>query len=48
MAQNAKAQKGQGHASRSSVRSLKFRTALHMLIINMLKKFDNDAIARFC
>ena len=48
MAQNTKVLKGQGHASRSSVKSLKFHTALCMLVINMLKKFDNDAIARFC
>ena len=48
MAQNAKILKGQGHASRSSVRSPRFHTALRMLVINMIKKFEDDAIARFC
>ena len=48
MAQNTKGLKGQGHMSRSSVKVTQFHTALRMLVINMLKKFDDDAIARFC
>ena len=48
MAQNAKGPKGQGHMSRSPAKVTQFHTALCMVVINMLKKFDDDATARFC
>ena len=38
MAQDALAQKGQGHSSSSSSRSLKFHIALHDLVLNMYTK----------
>ena len=43
MAQNAKALRGQSHAPRSFIES-----ALCLLLLNKHKKFENDAIARFC
>ena len=48
MAQNTKGLKGQGHTSRSSVKVTYLYTALRLLLLNKHKKFEDDAIARFC
>ena len=47
-AQNTKGLKGQGHTSRSSVKVTYLYTALRLLLLNKHKKFEDDAIARFC
>ena len=46
--QKGKRGQGQGHSLRSSVKVTKFQSALRLLLVNMYKKFENDAIARFC
>ena len=45
-----KRKQGQGHASWSSVKvtDLIVKSARCLLLLNNLKKFENDAIARFC
>ena len=48
MAQNTKGLKGQGHTSRSSVKVTYLCTALRLLLLNKHKKFEDDAVARFC
>ena len=48
MAQNTKGLKGQGHTSRSSAKVTNLYTALRLLLLNKHKKFEDDAVARFC
>ena len=46
--QKSKSKQGQGHSLRSSVKVTKFRSTLRLLLVNKYKKFENNAIARFC
>ena len=46
--QKGKSKQGQGHSLRSSVKVTKFQSALHMLLVNKYKTFEDNAIARFC
>ena len=39
---------GQGHSLKSSVKVTKFQSALRLLLVNKYKKFEENAIARFC
>ena len=49
MAQNTKGLKGQGHTSRSSVKvTYLFYLTCVLLLLNKHKKFEDDAVARFC
>ena len=46
--QKGKSKQGQGHSLKSSIKVTKFQSALRLLLLNKHKKFENDAIARFC
>ena len=49
MAQNTKGLKGQGHTSRSSVKvTYLFYQTCAWYLLNKDKKFEDDAIVRFC
>ena len=46
--QKGKSKQGQGQLLRSSEKVTKSQSALHLLLLNKHKKFENDPIARFC
>ena len=46
--QKGKNMQGQGHSLRSSVKVTKFQSALRLLLVNKCKKFEDNAITRFC
>ena len=46
--QKDKSKQGQGHSLRSSIKVTKFQSALRLLLVNKYKKFEDNAIARFC
>ena len=46
--QKGKSKQGLGHLLRSSVKVTKFQSALRLLLVNKYKKFEDNAIARFC
>ena len=46
--QKGKSKQGHDHSLRSSVKVNKFQSALRLLLVNKYKKFEDNAIDRFC